>query len=134
MCSDDVYSKPVFNGFKELVHLDSTIRAKIKLCVSTLCMVNSFKSLLIWQGVGMGVVLYPDYIDYHGTHYLDSVVSFSRSYVEARSKGIYGGDESFHIHLEIEDIVKIESQWSAQVCNCCCDRIFFYVLHIKCGN
>ncbi|KAL8487824.1 hypothetical protein ACS0TY_024224 [Phlomoides rotata] len=63
----------------------------------------------------MGVVFYPDYIDYHGTHYVDSMVSFSRSYVEARSKAIFGGgDENFHIHLEIEDIVKIESQWSAQ--------------------
>ncbi|KAH6797239.1 hypothetical protein C2S52_021793 [Perilla frutescens var. hirtella] len=61
-----------------------------------------------------GIVFYADYIDYQGTQYMDSVVSFSRSYVEARSKTTHGDEESFHIHLEIEDIMKIESHWSAQ--------------------
>ena len=47
---------------------------------------------------------------------MDYVVSFSRSYVEARSRTIHG---DFHIHMETEDIVKIESQWSAQVSKIC---------------
>ncbi|KAL1566415.1 Ulp1 peptidase [Salvia divinorum] len=55
---------------------------------------------------------YADYLDYRGTQYMDYVVSFSRSYVEARSRTIHG---DFHIHMETEDIVKIESQWSAHI-------------------
>ncbi|GFP89554.1 probable ubiquitin-like-specific protease 2b [Phtheirospermum japonicum] len=62
----------------------------------------------------VGIVFYPDYIDYCGTHYLDSVVNFSRSFVEARSKTMCGNERTFQIHLEIEDIVKIESKWSAR--------------------
>ncbi|KAL3634050.1 hypothetical protein CASFOL_021104 [Castilleja foliolosa] len=62
----------------------------------------------------VGIVFYPDYIDYCGTHYLDSVVNFSRSFVEARSKTMSGNERTCHIHLEIEDIVKIESKWSAR--------------------
>ncbi|XP_047972797.1 probable ubiquitin-like-specific protease 2B isoform X4 [Salvia hispanica] len=58
------------------------------------------------------IQFYADYLDYRGTQYMDYVVSFSRSYVEARSRTIHG---DFHIHMETEDIVKIESQWSAQI-------------------
>ncbi|GER47790.1 sentrin-specific protease [Striga asiatica] len=61
-----------------------------------------------------GIVFYPDYVDYCGTHYLDSVVSFSQRFVEARSKSAYSNERIFQIRLEIEDIVKIESQWSAR--------------------
>lgn len=68
----------------------------------------------------MGIVFYPDYIDYCGTYYPDSVVSFSRSSIEARSKTICESGGSFHIHLEIEDIVRIESQWCARVSKACC--------------
>ncbi|KAL0368857.1 UNVERIFIED_CONTAM: putative ubiquitin-like-specific protease 2B [Sesamum calycinum] len=60
------------------------------------------------------IVLYADYLNYCGRHYLDCVVSFTRSSVEARSKTIYGDEGAFHIHVEIKDIVKIESQWSAR--------------------
>ncbi|KAK4434248.1 putative ubiquitin-like-specific protease 2B [Sesamum alatum] len=60
------------------------------------------------------IVLYADYITYCGRDYLDCVVSFSRSSVEARTKTIYGDEGAFHIHVEIKDIVKIESQWSAR--------------------
>ncbi|KAL1541724.1 Ulp1 peptidase [Salvia divinorum] len=59
-----------------------------------------------------GIDFYADYLDYRGSQYMDSVVSFSKSYVEARSRTIHG---DFHIHMEIDDIVKIESQWSAQI-------------------
>ncbi|KAL6573243.1 hypothetical protein OROHE_001702 [Orobanche hederae] len=62
----------------------------------------------------VGIVFYADYVDYCGTHYLDSMVSFSRSFVEARSKTMFGNERTFQIHLEIDDIVKIESQWSAR--------------------
>ncbi|KAK4387681.1 putative ubiquitin-like-specific protease 2B [Sesamum angolense] len=60
------------------------------------------------------IVLYADYLNYCGRHYLDCVVSFTRSSVEARSKTIDGDEGAFHIHVEIKDIVKIESQWSAR--------------------
>lgn len=77
-------------------------------------------NLFIWQDdERVGIVFYADYVDYRGTQYMDSVVSFSKSYVEARSKTIHGDFETFLIHLEIEDIVKIESQWSAQVSKVC---------------
>ncbi|KAG8369178.1 hypothetical protein BUALT_Bualt15G0124200 [Buddleja alternifolia] len=65
-------------------------------------------------GDGMtGIVFYPDYIDYCGTFYLDPVVSFSRSSLEAKSK-IIENERTFHIHLDIDDIVRIESKWSAR--------------------
>ncbi|EPS60849.1 hypothetical protein M569_13952 [Genlisea aurea] len=62
-----------------------------------------------------GVTFYPDYIDHHGTHYLESVVIFSRSCVEVRNKTAYATRGTFHIVLEIDDIVRIESHWSARV-------------------
>ncbi|XP_047954639.1 probable ubiquitin-like-specific protease 2B isoform X3 [Salvia hispanica] len=64
------------------------------------------------DGEREGIDFYADYLDYRGSQYMDSVVSFSKSYVEARSRTIH---EDFHIHMEIDDIVKIESQWSAQI-------------------
>ncbi|XP_042013307.1 probable ubiquitin-like-specific protease 2B isoform X6 [Salvia splendens] len=64
------------------------------------------------DGEREGIDFYADYLDYRGSQYMDSVVSFSKSYVEARSRTIHG---DFHIHMEIDDIVKIESQWSAQI-------------------
>ncbi|XP_012838859.1 PREDICTED: probable ubiquitin-like-specific protease 2B isoform X1 [Erythranthe guttata] len=62
----------------------------------------------------MGIVFDTDYVNYCGIHYLDSVMRFSRSSIEARSKTSDGNEENFHIHLEIDDIVRIESQWSAR--------------------
>ncbi|XP_042017396.1 probable ubiquitin-like-specific protease 2B isoform X2 [Salvia splendens] len=64
------------------------------------------------DGEREGIDFYADYLDYQGSQYMDSVVSFSKSYVEARSRTVHG---DFHIHMEIDDIVKIESQWSAQI-------------------
>ncbi|KAL3830387.1 hypothetical protein ACJIZ3_019189 [Penstemon smallii] len=62
----------------------------------------------------VGIVFYPDFIVCRGTHYLDPVVIFSRSSVEVKSKNIYGNEGNFHVHLEIEDIVRIESQCCAR--------------------
>ncbi|XP_057804969.1 probable ubiquitin-like-specific protease 2B [Salvia miltiorrhiza] len=67
------------------------------------------------DGEREGIDFCADYLDYQGTQYMDYVINFSRSYVEARSRTIHEDEENFHIHMEIEDIVKIESQWSAQI-------------------
>ncbi|CAA0809118.1 Probable ubiquitin-like-specific protease 2B [Striga hermonthica] len=69
---------------------------------------------ILFQSERDGIVFFPDYVDYCGTHYLDSVVSFSQRFVEARSKSACRNERIFQIRLEIEDIVKIESQWSAR--------------------
>ncbi|CAI9757007.1 unnamed protein product [Fraxinus pennsylvanica] len=62
----------------------------------------------------MEIDFYADYINYRGVHYVDSTVTFSRSSVIVKSKTINGNPGTFHIQLEIEDIIKIESQWSAR--------------------
>ncbi|XP_022867431.1 probable ubiquitin-like-specific protease 2A [Olea europaea var. sylvestris] len=63
---------------------------------------------------GIEIVFYADYINYRGVHYVDSTVTFSRSSVIVKSNTINGNTGTFHILLEIEDIIKIESQWSAR--------------------
>ncbi|CAI9784206.1 unnamed protein product [Fraxinus pennsylvanica] len=60
----------------------------------------------------MEIVLYADYINYRGVHYVDSMVTFSRSSVIVKSKTVNGNPGTFHIQVEVEDIIKIESQWS----------------------
>ncbi|KAL2498053.1 putative ubiquitin-like-specific protease 2B [Abeliophyllum distichum] len=60
------------------------------------------------------VVFFPDYVDYRGVHYLNTVVIFSRKSVEVKTKTANGNNGTFDIQLEIEDIVKIDSLWSAR--------------------
>ncbi|KAL2520727.1 putative ubiquitin-like-specific protease 2B [Forsythia ovata] len=60
------------------------------------------------------VVFFPDYVDYRGVHYLNTVVIFSRNSVEVKTKTANGNNGTFDIQLEIEDIVKIDSLWSAR--------------------
>ncbi|KZV37400.1 Cysteine protein superfamily protein [Dorcoceras hygrometricum] len=62
-----------------------------------------------------GIFFFTDYMYYRGEHYPDSVVSFSRSSVEVKSKTTDETNETFHFQLEIDDIVKIESQWCARL-------------------
>lgn len=72
--------------------------------------------LFNWQDDGgIEIVFYADYINYRGVHYVDSTVTFSRSSVIVKSNTINGNTGTFHIQLEIEDIIKIESQWAARV-------------------
>ncbi|XP_073275630.1 probable ubiquitin-like-specific protease 2B [Primulina huaijiensis] len=61
------------------------------------------------------IIFITDYMYYLGARYPDSVVSFSRSFVEVKSKTTYGTKESIRFQLEIDDIVKIESRWSARL-------------------
>ncbi|XP_051126396.1 probable ubiquitin-like-specific protease 2B isoform X2 [Andrographis paniculata] len=68
----------------------------------------------VQDGETPAVILYSDFLEYCGTYYLDSVVRFSRGQIEAKSKIIYGKERTLYIHLDVEDIVKIESQWSAR--------------------
>ncbi|XP_051118188.1 probable ubiquitin-like-specific protease 2B isoform X2 [Andrographis paniculata] len=64
------------------------------------------------EGESAGVVLSTDYLEYCDARLLDCVVSFSISSVEVRGKTAYREEGTFHI--DIDDIVKIESEWSAR--------------------
>lgn len=70
----------------------------------------------------LSIIFHPDYIDFGGTHYLDFVVSFTKSSVEAKSKP--RNRAGFYILMDIDDLVKIDSQWSAR-CGAGIVRIYF---------
>lgn len=60
---------------------------------------------------GTAVILYPDYMLYQDRYCTDSVVAFSSSSIEMKGSTAYGDQETFKIQWEIDDIIKIESQW-----------------------
>ncbi|XP_073046431.1 probable ubiquitin-like-specific protease 2B isoform X3 [Primulina eburnea] len=80
-----------------------------------------------------GIDFFTDYMYNQGALYPDSAVSFSRSSVEVTNKTVHGTKSSLRFQLGIDDIVKIESQWSARL-ETGIIRIFFISKSITCDE
>lgn len=61
------------------------------------------------------ITFQPDFIAYKEIYSTDCELIFSDSFIEAKGVAAYGDGENFQIHLRIEDIIEIESQWLERV-------------------